>query len=85
VPVDEVAGHPEARGASIADTQVHSLRLPSFVVSTEIVFGLPDERLSIRHDAGGTAAPYVAGVLLAVRRVREHVGLVRGLDRLLLG
>ncbi|HEX4718495.1 MAG TPA: 4-hydroxy-tetrahydrodipicolinate reductase [Thermoleophilaceae bacterium] len=84
VPVDQVAGSPDARGATVAGTQVHSLRIPSFVVSTEIVFGAPDERLSIRHDAGGTATPYVTGVLLAVRRVRDQVGLLRGLDRLLL-
>ena len=61
LPVEEVAGHPEARGATIAGTQIHSVRIPSFVVSTEVVFGAPDERLSIRHDAGGTAAPYVTG------------------------
>src|SRR4051794_7842654 len=84
LPATEVAGHPAARGADIAGTQVPSVRLPSFVVPTEILFGAPDERLSIRHDAGGTAAPYVNGVLLAVRRARGHVGLVRGLDRLLL-
>jgi 4-hydroxy-tetrahydrodipicolinate reductase len=84
LPVDQVAGHPEARGLTVGGTQVHSVRLPSFVVSTEVVFGLPDERLSIRHDAGTTAAPYVTGTLLAVRRARAHVGLIRGLDRLLL-
>ena len=84
VPVAEVIGHPEARGATIGGTQVHSLRLPSFVVSTEVVFAAPDERLVIRHDAGGTPAPYVAGTLLAVRAVPGLVGLVRGLDTLLL-
>jgi 4-hydroxy-tetrahydrodipicolinate reductase len=84
LPADKVAGHPDARGAAIAGTQVHSVRVPSFVVSTEIVFGADDERLSIRHDAGSSARPYVNGVLLAVRRARGHVGLVRGLDRLLL-
>jgi 4-hydroxy-tetrahydrodipicolinate reductase len=84
LPPGEVAGHPEARGATIAGSQVHSVRLPSFVVSTEIVFAGEDERLSIRHDAGPTTAPYVTGVLLAVRRARNHVGLIRGLDRLLL-
>jgi 4-hydroxy-tetrahydrodipicolinate reductase len=83
LPVDEVAGHPDARGAEIAGTQVHSVRVPSFVVSTEIVFGADDERLTIRHDAGGTPTPYVNGVLLAVRRARGHTGLIRGLDRLL--
>jgi 4-hydroxy-tetrahydrodipicolinate reductase len=85
VPLADVVGAPEARGASIAGTQVHSLRLPSFVVSTEVVFAAPDERLVIRHDAGGTPTPYVAGTLLAVRAVTGLVGLVRGLDTLLLG
>jgi 4-hydroxy-tetrahydrodipicolinate reductase len=55
------------------------------VVSTEVVFALPDERLSIRHDAGSTATPYVAGTLLATRAGANVVGLVRGLDTLLLG
>ena len=84
VAVDDTTGEREARGATVSGTQVHSLRLPSFVVSTEIVFAMPDERLSIRHDAGSSPAPYVAGTLLAVRAVAGHVGLVRGLDTLLL-
>jgi 4-hydroxy-tetrahydrodipicolinate reductase len=84
-PLDELAGPREARGATVGGTQVHSVRLPSFVVSTEVVFGLPDERLTIRHDAGGSPAPYVAGTLLAARAAPNRVGLTRGLDRLLLG
>jgi 4-hydroxy-tetrahydrodipicolinate reductase len=83
VPVDEVLGPREARGATVAGTQVHSVRLPSFVVSTEVVFAAPGERLSIRHDAGESPAPYVAGTLLAIRAVPGRVGLTRGLDRLL--
>jgi 4-hydroxy-tetrahydrodipicolinate reductase len=85
VPVGETGGRVEARGASVAGTQVHSLRLPSFVVSTEVVFALPDERLVIRHDAGPTPTPYVAGTLLAVRAAGSVTGVVRGLDTLLLG
>jgi len=83
VPVEDVAGSPEARGASVAGTQVHSLRLPSFTVSTEALFAASGERLSIRHDAGESAAPYVAGTLLAIRSVGGLVGLTRGLDQLL--
>jgi 4-hydroxy-tetrahydrodipicolinate reductase len=83
VPIDEVLGAPEARGATVAGTQVHSVRLPSFVVSTEVVFAAQGERLSIRHDAGETPAPYVAGTLLAIRAVPNRVGLFRGLDQLL--
>ena len=84
VPIDDTQGQVEARGTTVAGTQVHSVRLPSFVVSTEVVFALPDERLSIRHDAGGTPTPYVGGTLLAVRAVVERTGLTRGLDTLLL-
>ena len=83
VPIDDVLGAREARGATVAGTQVHSLRLPSFVVSTEVVFAAEGERLSIRHDAGETPAPYVAGTLLAIRAVTGRVGLARGLDQLL--
>lgn len=83
VPLAEVHGAREARGATVAGTQVHSLRLPSFVVSTEIVFASAGQRLSLRHDAGDTPTPYVAGTLLAVRAVPGLRGLTRGLDRLL--
>jgi 4-hydroxy-tetrahydrodipicolinate reductase len=83
VPIDEVLGAREARGASVAGTQVHSLRLPGFVVSTEIVLASDGERLTLRHDAGPTPEPYVAGTLLAIRAVPGRVGVTRGLDRLL--
>jgi 4-hydroxy-tetrahydrodipicolinate reductase len=83
VPIDDILGAGEARGATIGGTQVHSLRLPSFVVSTEVVFAADGERLSIRHDAGETPAPYVAGTLLAIRAAPNQVGLIRGLDQLL--
>lgn len=83
VPLERTHGHRDARGASISGTQVHSVRLPSYVIAFETLFGLPDERLTIRHDSGTGAAPYVGGTLLAARRVMMTTGLVRGLDRLL--
>ena len=82
-PIERTHGRRDARGANVAGTQIHSVRLPSYVISFETVFGLPDERLTIRHDAGTGAEPYVGGTLLAVRKVMTVTGLVRGLDRLL--
>jgi 4-hydroxy-tetrahydrodipicolinate reductase len=82
-PVADTAGSVEARGATVAGTQIHSVRLPGFTLSTEVVFGLPDERLVIRHDSGTSPKPYVAGTLLAVRAVPGLTGLVRGLSALL--
>jgi 4-hydroxy-tetrahydrodipicolinate reductase len=85
-PVGELGGARETRGAALGEpvaVQVHSVRMPSFVLSCEAIFGAPDERLVIRHDAGSSAAPYVAGTLLAARRVGGFVGVKRGLDHVL--
>lgn len=83
VPVVDIAGPQEARGADVDGTRVHSVRLPSFVVSTEVVFGLPGQRVSIRFDAGDSPQPYVDGTLFAVRKVQQLRGLTRGLESLL--
>jgi 4-hydroxy-tetrahydrodipicolinate reductase len=83
VPVGANVGPREARGATLGGTQVHSIRVPGFVIGVEAIFGLPDQRLSLRHDAGGSATPYVDGALLAIRKVSGLVGLHRGLDAVL--
>ncbi|MBL0184699.1 MAG: 4-hydroxy-tetrahydrodipicolinate reductase [Candidatus Obscuribacter sp.] len=82
-PVSETVGEVTARGAQIKGTPVHSVRLPGYVIAFETVFGLPDERLTLRHDAGTSARPYVDGTLLAIRQCAQVKGLVRGLDKLL--
>ncbi|CAI8773977.1 hypothetical protein EMIT036CA2_11267 [Chryseobacterium sp. IT-36CA2] len=56
------------------------MRLPGYVIYVETVFGLKDERLTIRHDSGTGAEPYVNGVLLAIEKVNTFTGLKRGLD-----
>src|SRR5665213_4329279 len=84
--IADILGPKDARGAAIGEgvpVQLHSVRLPSYVIACEAIFGAPDERLTIRHDAGSSAAPYVAGTLLAARKVVDLVGLTRGLDRLI--
>jgi 4-hydroxy-tetrahydrodipicolinate reductase len=85
VPVEQVHGYPEARGATIEMTQVHSVRLPNYAFAFETIFGLPGQSLTIRHDAGASAHPYVHGTLLAARKVMGTVGLVRGFDNVLFG
>jgi len=83
VPLDETKGVVETRGARITGSQVHSIRLPGYTISAEIIFGMPDQKLTIRHDSGSSAQPYVDGALLAIRKVNTFVGLRRGLDSVL--
>jgi len=83
IALERTVGPIEARGATLGGTQVHSVRLPGFVISAEVIFGMPDQRLTIRHDSGGSARPYVDGALLAVRKVSTLLGVHRGLDSVL--
>jgi 4-hydroxy-tetrahydrodipicolinate reductase len=83
VPVVRTVGPRETRGATVSGSQVHSIRLPGYVISAEIIFGMPDQRLSIRHDSGNSARPYADGALLAIRNVSTLVGVHRGLDSVL--
>jgi 4-hydroxy-tetrahydrodipicolinate reductase len=62
---------------------VQGVGLPSSFFTTVVVCARRGPRLSLRHDADQTPAPYVAGTLLAIRAVPGRVGLTRGLDRLL--
>ena len=83
VPIEQTLGPLEARGVTLVGSQIHSVRLPGYVLSAEIIFGMPDQKLTIRHDAGSSARPYVDGALLAIRKVPTLVGLHRGLDSVL--
>jgi 4-hydroxy-tetrahydrodipicolinate reductase len=80
VPLDEVEGPKESRGARLQGSQVHSVRLPGYVISVDAIFGMPDQKLILRHEAGSSAEPYVSGALLAIREVGKLVGVHRGLD-----
>jgi len=81
--ISETIDDQESRGTTLNGSQIHSIRLPSYIISVEAIFGAKDERLTIRHDAGSGAEPYIQGTLLAIREVRDHVGLIRGLDKIL--
>ena len=62
---------------------MHAVRLPGHVIGLDVIFGLPDQTLTLRQQAGSSARPYVDGALLAIRKVSGLVGVHRGLDRVL--
>jgi len=80
VTLNEIHGIRESRGADINGMQVHSVRLPGYVISLESIFGMESEKLIMRHEAGSSAKPYVSGALLAIRKSKSFTGLKRGLD-----
>jgi len=83
VPLETTQGPRESRGVRLNGSQVHSVRLPGYVISVDAIFGMPDQKLILRHESGTSAEPYVDGALLAIRKVSELVGVHRGLDRVM--
>jgi 4-hydroxy-tetrahydrodipicolinate reductase len=71
-----------SRGLDRGGVQIHSVRMPGFVAHQEVVFGNPGEVLTIRHDSLDRKS-FMPGVILAIRRIREHRGLLFGLEALL--
>ena len=80
VPLETMQGPRESRGVRLNGSQIHSVRLPGYVISLDAIFGMPDQKLIIRHESGTSAEPYVDGALLGIRKVSELVGVHRGLD-----
>jgi 4-hydroxy-tetrahydrodipicolinate reductase len=76
---DTLAG---SRGAEFEGIRLHAVRLPGLTAHQDVLFGGPGEGLTIRHDAYDRSS-FSAGVLIAVRHVRERRGLTVGLSALL--
>jgi 4-hydroxy-tetrahydrodipicolinate reductase len=69
-----------ARGASVGDIPVHSVRLRGLIAHQEVLLGGLGETLTIRHDSLDRAG-FMPGVLLGVRKVISQPGLTFGLEK----
>ena len=72
-----------ARGAnSYNNIHIHSVRMPGYIASQEVVLGASGQILTIRHDSMNREC-YMAGVLLATRYAVENKNFVYGLDNIM--
>lgn len=78
----EKAGWEGARGADYQGMHVHSVRLPGYVASQEVIFGGLGQVLKLRHDTTSRES-FMPGVVLAAKQVRSLKGLTVGLEHLL--
>lgn len=69
-------------GTSYSDIQIHSVRMPGFMASQEVLFGSSGQILKIRHDSTDRKC-YMDGVMLAIKHVQEHNDFIYGLENLL--
>lgn len=83
IPTEQLHGPTETRGARMNGSQVHSIRLPGYVIAIEAIFGMADQKLVLRHEAGSGAQPYIDGAMLAIRQVASFTGLKRGMESIM--
>ena len=69
-------------GVSYNNIHIHSVRMPGYIASQEVVFGANGQIMSIRHDSMNREC-HMAGVLLATRYVSANNEFVYGLDNIM--
>ena len=69
-------------GTSYSDIQIHSVRMPGYIASQEVIFGSSGQIFKIRHDSMDRKC-YMGGVLLAVKHVFDKKDFVYGLENIL--
>lgn len=69
-------------GNSYSDIQIHSVRMPGYMASQEVIFGSMGQTFVLRHDSVDRKC-YMPGVLMAVRHVSDKNDFVYGLDKIM--
>jgi len=69
-------------GKSYSDIHIHSIRMPGYIASQEVIFGASGQIFKIRHDSMDRQC-YMAGVTLAINYVAENNNFVYGLENIM--
>lgn len=87
---EKFQGHPEefetiegSRGGEYKGMRIHSLRLPGYVASQEVIFGALGQTLKIRHDSISRES-FMPGIMMACKEINNlEKGLIFGLESIL--
>ena len=69
-------------GVSYNNIHIHSVRMPGYIASQEVLFGANGQVMTLRHDSMNREC-YMNGVLLATRYVAENSNFVYGLENIM--
>ena len=69
-------------GKSYSDIHIHSVRMPGYIASQEVLFGASGQLFKIRHDSMDRKC-YMDGVKLAVKYIAEHNEFIYGLENIM--
>lgn len=69
-------------GTSYSNIHIHSVRMPGYIASQEVILGSSGQVMTIRHDSMDRKC-YMQGVLLAVKHIAKNNDFVYGLDNIM--
>src|SRR5574344_72286 len=69
-------------GKSYSDIHIHSVRMPGYMASQQVIFGSDGQTFKIIHDSTNREC-YMPGVMMAVRHAYNKKDFVYGLDNIL--
>lgn len=69
-------------GKSYSDIHIHSVRMPGYIASQEVIFGASGQILTVRHDSMDRQC-YMAGVKLAIKYVADNNNFIYGLEKIM--
>lgn len=69
-------------GTSYSDIQIHSVRMPGYIASQEVIFGASGQVFKIRHDSMDRTC-YMKGVVMSIKHVMNNNEFVYGLENIL--
>ena len=69
-------------GTSYSDIHIHSVRMPGYIASQEVIFGSSGQIMTIRHDSMDRKC-YMQGVLMAIKHVASQNDFIYGLENIM--
>lgn len=69
-------------GKSYSDIHIHSVRMPGYIASQEVIFGASGQILTVRHDSMDRQC-YMAGVKLAIKYIADNNKFIYGLEKIM--
>lgn len=69
-------------GKSYSDIHIHSVRMPGYIASQEVLFGASGQIMSIRHDSMDRKC-YMDGVKLAIKHIANNHEFIYGLENIM--
>ncbi len=72
-----------SRGGNFdSNIRIHSVRMPGFVASQEVIFGAQGQTLTIRHDSIDRKS-FMPGVAMAIKYIADNKEFIYGLENII--